>query len=87
MPTRVAANAPNMWEKAIRWGIAVIGTNTPERVADQRTDDQADHDPAVADDLVLDQGADDGDEHPDRRQHHPPAGLFRFGQAPEAENE
>ena len=28
-PTSVAARAPNMWEKAIRCGIAVIGTHMP----------------------------------------------------------
>ena len=29
MPTSVAASAPNMWEMAMRWGIAVIGTRVP----------------------------------------------------------
>ena len=29
MPTRVAARAPNMWEMAIRCGMAVMGTMTP----------------------------------------------------------
>ena len=56
-------------------------------VADEGTNDQPNDDPAVADDLGLDQRADDGDQHPDRRQHHPPAGLFRLGQAAKAENE
>jgi hypothetical protein len=25
VPTRAAASAPNAWDRAIRWGIAVIG--------------------------------------------------------------
>ena len=65
-PTSVAASAPNMCEIAIRCGIAVIGTQHAERDADDRADDEAADDPVVADDLVVQQRADDGEQHADR---------------------
>ena len=62
MPTSVTQKAPNAWLKAVRCGTAVICTRpsgTPMIVP--RT--SADGDPLVIDDLVVEQGPDDRQQH------------------------
>src|SRR5207248_11052658 len=57
------------------------------RSSDGRADDEADRDPAVIDDLVVDQRADDGEEHADLGEEHSAARGLRMAQAPEPEDE
>ena len=76
-----------MCEIAMRCGIAVIGTYMPSGIADERAEHETAGDPAVVEDLVVDQRAADGEQHADRGVLHPSSRGVRLRQAPQAEDE
>ena len=86
-PTRAAASAPNAWESAVRWGMAVIGNPDGHPRADDRSDGKAGDDPDPGDDVRADEGADDGGEHAAFGQEHAAARSLGMRHALERKDE
>ena len=57
------------------------------RRTERRTEQEADYDPGVADDLEVHQRADDGHQHAELGHMHPALGSFGMAQALQSENE